>query len=180
MSDADPTMPEHGPIDADAPTTDDLTPDVSAPAPEISSGIYDDKASGAGQPEISGYRITAKLGQGGMGVVWRAVQESPQREVELAARLEHPHIARVYDSGKARGVQYYAMQLVDGQTLDRHVQQHQPSREQLLVLMRDIALAVQHAHQRGMIHRDLKPANILVRVDDDGRASPGSHRNRTV
>jgi len=173
----------------DAPTADAAAPGVSdaphgeAPAPE------------PGQPEIPGYQILGKLGQGGMGVVWRATQESTQRpvalkttvalagvsdraaarferEVELAARLEHPNIARVYDSGQSRGVHYYAMQLVDGQTLDRYVAQHQPTREQLLVLMRDIALAVQHAHQRGMIHRDLKPANILVRVDEDGRASP--------
>jgi serine/threonine protein kinase len=98
-------------------------------------------------PQVEGYEVTARLGEGGMGTVWRAVQLGTQRqvalkflslerfgspkararferEVELAARLEHPHIARVYDSGLYRGVYYYAMELVEGRPLDQYVQEH--------------------------------------------------------
>jgi WD40 repeat protein len=123
-----------------------------------------------------------------MGTVWRAVQLSTQREValkvmssgafasdtararferevELAARLEHPNIARVYDSGLHGGVYYYAMELIDGVHLDNYVDQRRLSQREILGLMATIARAVQHAHQRGVIHRDLKPSNILVTED---------------
>jgi tetratricopeptide (TPR) repeat protein len=125
-----------------------------------------------------------------MGVVWRAVQQGThrevalkvlsraavgsqrarlrfEREVELAARLEHPHIARVYDSGVYQDVCYYAMELVDGLPLDEYVQQHHLNRRQVLHLVQAVCRAVQHAHQRGVMHRDLKPSNILV--TDDGQ-----------
>ena len=141
-------------------------------------------------PHVEGYRITGRLGEGGMGVVWRAVQLSTkrqvalkllstgrfasqkarerfEREVELAARLEHPGIARVYDSGLHRGAYYYAMELVDGVDLDRYVENNALSQRKILELMRDLCAAIQHAHQRGVIHRDLKPSNILV--DSQGR-----------
>jgi hypothetical protein len=123
-----------------------------------------------------------------MGTVWRAVQQSTrrevalkllkdigftsgtarirfEREVELAARLEHPHIARVYDSGVRSGVYFYAMELVDGLPLDVYVAEQHLDTAQILKLVRMIAKAVEHAHQRGVIHRDLKPSNILVTKD---------------
>ncbi|MGH7180313.1 MAG: protein kinase domain-containing protein, partial [Tepidisphaeraceae bacterium] len=141
-----------------------------------------------GSPVIEGYTITARLGAGGMGTVWRAEQLSTRREValklmsgavtssprararfdrevELAARLEHPSIARVYDSGLNQGVYYYAMELIEGVPLDDYVSANRCTQEQILELMRDICHAVQHAHQRGVIHRDLKPSNILVTPD---------------
>ena len=139
-------------------------------------------------PQIEGYDATDLLGQGGMGTVWRAVQQSTgrqvalkvlgraafgsdreqrrfEREVELAARLEHPHIARVYDSGLYYSMYYYAMELIDGVPLDEYVQQNGLNRQQVLSLVRDVCRAVQHAHQRGVIHRDLKPSNVLVTGD---------------
>ena len=156
-----------------------------------------------GAPHLPGYRILGKLGEGGMGVVWRAIQESTQRqvalktttalagssrsavlrferEVELAARLEHPHIARVYDSGRHEGIQYYAMELVDGLPLDEYVQQHRPTRRELLRLMQQVAAAVHHAHQKGMIHRDLKPSNILVRPPRGASTPARSAPNATA
>jgi serine/threonine protein kinase len=84
------------------------------------------------------------------------------REVELAARLEHPSIARVYDSGMGGGVYFYAMELVEGRQLDQYVREQGPEAAQVVSLMREVCLAVQHAHQRGVIHRDLKPSNVLV------------------
>jgi len=128
-------------------------------------------------PRIEGYEILDLIGAGGMVTVWRAVQESThrevalkllgqavfgsgkarerfEREVELTARLEHPNIARIYDSGLAQGEYYYAMELVAGLRLDEYVVEHQFSRRQILELMRTACEAVQHAHQRGVIHRD--------------------------
>ena len=139
-------------------------------------------------PAIEGYEITDRLGEGGMGTVWRAVQLSTrrevamkflgrhrfaskksrarfEREVSLAAKLTHPNIARVYDSGLHRGVYYYAMELIDGVHLDAFVRENDLSQRDVLELMMDVCDGVRHAHQRGIIHRDLKPSNILVTQD---------------
>ncbi|HUW56230.1 MAG TPA: protein kinase [Planctomycetota bacterium] len=139
-------------------------------------------------PQVEGYEVTGRLGVGGMGVVWQAVQLSTrrdvalkllgtgsfatdkqrhrfEREVELAASLEHPNIARVYESGLHKGVYYYAMQLIKGVPLDQYVETARPTRRGILELMRTVSQAVQHAHLRGVIHRDLKPSNILVTQD---------------
>jgi serine/threonine protein kinase len=140
-------------------------------------------------PKIEGYEITSRLGQGGMGTVWRAVELSTkrevalkflgshrfasqksrarfEREVSLAAKLTHPNIARVYHSGLYRGVYYYAMELVDGIHLDKYVQQNELSQREILELMKEVCDAIRHAHEQGIIHRDLKPSNILVTKDD--------------
>lgn len=174
------------------------TGSLTNPAARAALGL--DQPPPEGAPSIPGYHITGRLGEGGMGVVWQAVQLAThrrvalkvmgagmfgseqarrrfEREVELAARLEHPGIARVYDSGLAHGAYYYAMQLVAGTTLDRWDRDHRPGRRELLTLMRDICDAVQHAHQRGVIHRDLKPANILVALGDDEDATYVSPAN---
>ena len=89
-----------------------------------------------------------------------------EREVELAARLEHPHITRVYDSGLHTGGCYYAMEFVDGMPLDEYVRKGGLAPDAVLALMGKVCAAVQYAHQNGVIHRDLKPGNILV--DDEG------------
>ncbi|MFB0551689.1 MAG: protein kinase [Phycisphaerae bacterium] len=139
-------------------------------------------------PDIEGYKIIEPLGEGGMGIVWRAEQlstrrqvalklmvshriESPkaqarfQREVELTARLDHPNIARIYESGLHQGMYYYAMELVNGIPLDRYVKSKALSRHEILALMRMVCQAVLFAHLRAVIHRDLKPSNILVSPD---------------
>ncbi|MHC4213258.1 MAG: serine/threonine protein kinase [Planctomycetota bacterium] len=135
------------------------------------------------------YEILGKIGSGGFGTVWRALQLSTQREValkvlgagtfaspkararferevELTARLVHPNIARIYDSGLHRGIYYYTMELFEGDNLDRYIKRYQLSDQQILELMSTVCQAVQYAHQRGVIHRDLKPPNIIV--TDDG------------
>jgi serine/threonine protein kinase len=76
-----------------------------------------------------------------------------------------PYIARIYDSGIRHGVHYYAMVLIEGAPLDQYLQEQKLDRKRILQLMKLVCLAVQHAHQRGVIHRDLKPANILVSAD---------------
>ncbi|HWL94973.1 MAG TPA: serine/threonine-protein kinase, partial [Phycisphaerae bacterium] len=143
---------------------------------------------------IGRYRILGVLGTGGMGIVYRAEQESPHRLVALKvmrrpagsrmlserfrreagtlAQLNHPYIAQVFDAGSIEtpsGPQlYFAMQLVEGPTLRQWVNQSSPQRDARLRLFIHICEAVQHAHQSGVIHRDLKPENILVEKTPEG------------
>jgi predicted Ser/Thr protein kinase len=157
--------------------------------PPLSVGTGDVNASQIDTcPDIKGYRVIELLGKGGMGVVWRAEQlstrrqvaiklmishrlESPrararfQREVELTARLNHPNIAQIYESGVHQGMSYCAMELIDGVPLDQYVKSKMLSRKQILTLMRSVCQAVLFAHLRAVIHRDLKPSNILVSPD---------------
>ncbi|HUW59072.1 MAG TPA: serine/threonine-protein kinase [Planctomycetota bacterium] len=168
--------------------TDQERDTPTQPLPETVTGGGQGAGEDAPLPRIEGYEVTGRLGVGGMGVVWQAVQLSTrrevalkllgtgsfatekqrhrfEREVELAASLEHPNIARVYESGLHKGVYYYAMQLIHGVPLDQYVETARPTRRGILELMRTVSQAVQHAHQRGVIHRDLKPSNILVTED---------------
>ncbi len=134
---------------------------------------------------IEGYEVLEEIGRGGMGVVYKARQvgtrrtvalkvllEGPlasdsdrrrfEREIELAASLSHPNIVAIHDSGLSRGRYYFAMDYIEGQRLDRYSKARDLPVEQRLRLMQKICLAVNYAHQRGVIHRDLKPSNILV------------------
>jgi len=168
-------------------------PDVAGPS--SSTGVPEVKdpqseIEGSEPPlHIDGYELIEKIAEAGQGQVWRALQQSTgrdvavkvpragsvtserarirfEREVELAARLKHPNIARIYDSGVDRGQYYYVMDFVEGSNLDEYVRQHSLTHRQILELMRTICQAVQHAHQNGIIHRDLKPSNIIVTDDD--------------
>src|SRR5271170_4483043 len=141
-------------------------------------------------PRLEGYAIQHQLGEGGMGTVWKGIQLSTKRavaikflsarafeseraqrrfvrEVELSAKLEHPNIARIYDSGLRHGAYYYAMELVQGAPLDEYLKGVKLDQRKILELMKTVCEAVQHAHERGVIHRDLKPGNIMV--GSDGR-----------
>ncbi|MEO6774068.1 MAG: serine/threonine-protein kinase [Kofleriaceae bacterium] len=137
-----------------------------------------------GAPSIPGYRITAILGEGGMGTVYAAEQDAPRRrvaikvlqsrsggalarfqaEAEIMARLDHPGIARVLEAGDADNHPFLVMEHVDGTTLDRFVDGLVLDRK--LELFGALCEAVQHAHLKGVIHRDLKPANVMVRTED--------------
>lgn len=156
--------------------------------PTISRPDYENDSLPYDIPEIENYHIIEKIGEGGMATVWRAKQLSTQREialkilgaglftskkafvrfereVELTARLEHPNIARVYDSGLHKGIYYYAMELLEGEHLDKYILTNQLTQQDLLKLFRTVCQAVQYAHQKGVIHRDLKPSNIVVTED---------------
>src|SRR5262249_21105933 len=90
-----------------------------------------------------------------------------QREVRATAALDHPHIVRAYDADKIGGTHLLVMEYVEGATdLARLVQTHGPlGVEQACEYVRQAALGLQHAHERGLVHRDIKPSNLLVTVD---------------
>src|SRR5579864_3415790 len=87
-----------------------------------------------------------------------------RREIELVARLQHPHILTVHDSGEtATGQLWFTMPYVEGETLrDRLRRQRQLPLDDALRITRDVALALDYAHRHGVIHRDVKPENILL------------------
>ncbi len=136
-------------------------------------------------PEIDGYDIIDRVGRGGMGVVYEAYQRStgrrvavkfmlPQalgsesarrrfeREVELVARLQHPNIVSVIDSGAQDGRFYCVMEFVAGRPLDEAMTPGECDVREALAMVARVAEAVDYAHQRGVLHRDLKPTNVLV------------------
>ena len=85
------------------------------------------------------------------------------REIQVAARLNHPHIVSLYDSGSADGLLYYAMAYMEGETLaDRLKRERQLSFSDVLSITSDIAQGLAYAHAQGVLHRDIKPANILL------------------
>ncbi|MFT7617292.1 MAG: hypothetical protein ACI97A_000927 [Planctomycetota bacterium] len=135
------------------------------------------------------YTLIGELGRGGMGVVYKARQislnrivalktivpgrlsggtevERFRREAEAAGRLSHPNIVPVFEIGESSGVHYFTMGLVEGQSLSQKISTQGFEERQAAEIIRDVAQAIQYAHEQGIIHRDLKPANILL--DSDG------------
>jgi serine/threonine-protein kinase len=145
------------------------------------------------------YRIVDKLGEGGMGVVWRAVDTTLdrqvaikvlpagmarqpdrlarfEREAKLLASLNHPNIAGIHGIHEVDGTPFLAMELVEGQDLEKRLSGGAMSLRQTLEVALQIANALEAAHESGVIHRDLKPANVkltdesVVKVLDFGLA----------
>ncbi len=167
-------------------------------SPELASAMEQAAAPRPGPrtPETLGpYRLLDVLGEGGMGIVYRAQQTEPiEREVavkrirggldtarvvarfeserQTLARMDHPNIARVLDAGAdATGQPYVVMELVPGVPITEYARTRKLSRGALLRLFVQVCRGVQHAHQKGVIHRDLKPSNILV-TEQDGDPVP--------
>lgn len=139
--------------------------------------------------EIGPYRLKSLIAFGGMGQVYRAerqdeqlprdvaikfmrdgaVDESLQQrflaERETLARLDHPHLAKLLDSGIAHGVPYFVMELVQGEAIDVYCQRHETTVTQKIALFQTLCQVVHYAHGQGVIHRDLKAANVLVTPD---------------
>ena len=89
-----------------------------------------------------------------------------QREIKLAARLQHPHILTVHDSGETAGQLWFTMPFVDGESLrDRLRREHRLPVEEALRITREAAQALQYAHEQGVVHRDIKPENLLLTRD---------------
>ena len=136
------------------------------------------------------YRIERELGRGGMAVVYLAQDlrhdrpvalkallpelaatlgpERFQREIRLAARLQHSHILTVHDSGEAGGRLWFTMPFVEGESLrDRLRRERQLPVDDALRIAREAAAALDYAHRHGVVHRDIKPENILLTADGD-------------
>src|SRR5262249_30196414 len=136
---------------------------------------------------LDGYEIVSLLGRGGMGAVYRARREGVgevalktligavsqeeldrfRREAQLLASLRHPTIVPVHTAGEVSGLLYFAMGLIEGESLDAKLRREgalEP--EKAVKLLCEIADGVAYANERHVIHRDLKPANILL--DQEG------------
>lgn len=139
------------------------------------------------------YELRERIGSGGMGTVWRAHDRTMGRyvavkllheglaadstfgerfraEARSAARLTHPHVVAVFDTGEQDGIPYIVMELVEGKSLHTVLADHGPLPvNEVARLGRAITGALAHAHGRGLIHRDMKPANVLL---EDGSREP--------
>ena len=177
FSDGAPTVPE---TCADGPTP-------LMDASTVAMGPASDE--NAPFPKIDGYEIVEAMQAGGQGKLYRARELTPagrevvlkfpragvlssdravalfENEVQKAASLDHPNIARIYSSGLYDRMPFYSMEFIDGVDLGKHVKEANLGQREILELVRTICLAVQHAHQRQIVHRDLKPANIMVTRD---------------
>ena len=134
------------------------------------------------------YDITAQIGEGGMGQVYRATDTKLkrqvaikilppslaadadrlarfQREAEMLASLNHPHIAAIYGLEESAGATALVMELVEGDDLSQRIARGSIPLDEALPIAKQIAEALEAAHEQGIIHRDLKPANIKLRAD---------------
>ena len=139
---------------------------------------------------ISHYRITGKLGTGGMGVVYEAedtrlprkvalkflpeeLADDPdagrrfQREADTIAQLSHPHICTIYDIDVHEGRAFIAMEYLEGLNLKTYMARKTLSTAQIVDLALQIVAALQSAHAKGIVHRDIKPGNLMV--NDEGQ-----------
>src|SRR5262245_31929610 len=161
---------------------------VTAAADTVASGDLVGKS-------LDRYRVSARLGAGGMGVVYAALDPALDRRVALKvlpplaedrgvhlearlrreaqalARLDHPNVLRVYDVGVAEHSLFVAMQLVDGTTLAEYLEAEEPPPRRILELFAAAGRGIAAAHDAGIVHRDVKPSNILV--DRAGRGYVG-------
>src|SRR5688572_13040223 len=149
-------------------------------------------APAAAAEYIGRYELLAQIGRGGMGVVFRARDLCLNRlvalkliltgklasdvevkrfrtEAEAAAHLDHPHIVPVYEVGEAEGRHFLALKLMEGGSLAEQISDLRFDIPDAVEVLRKLAGAVHHAHERGILHRDLKPANILL----DEKGEPG-------
>jgi|GEM_PF-1969939 len=154
------------------------------------------------------YELKEKIAKGGMGIVYRALDRSLQREVAIkilsgelkenpeylqrflqearvTAKLDHPNIISIHSIGEEKGEIYVAMQFVRGKNIAQLIKEkHSFSFDEALMIIRSVALALSYAHENGLIHRDIKPDNIMidesmrVRVMDFGIARDLSLKKR--
>ncbi|MEQ8786442.1 MAG: bifunctional serine/threonine-protein kinase/formylglycine-generating enzyme family protein [Pirellulaceae bacterium] len=151
---------------------------------EVASEVQDNQTLG----EIRDYKLLAKLGEGGMGAVYKALHTRLnkvvalkllppdktrdaaalarfEREMQAVGRLQHPNIVAAHDAGEADGQHFLVMELVDGEDLSQIVKRHGPlDVADACEVVRQAAVGLQEAHEHGMVHRDIKPSNLMLAV----------------
>ncbi|GAB5495445.1 MAG: hypothetical protein Phyf2KO_05250 [Phycisphaerales bacterium] len=174
-------------LHAESDSGKDFTPEA------FQSSIQQVLTESASEPErVGNYSLIKRLGQGGMGVVYEARQQSPERTVALKllkpglaspelirrfefearalGKLQHSGIANIYEAGVTDSPMgprpFFAMELVEGESLSEWGRRESPDARRVLGMVANICDAVQHAHSKGVVHRDLKPSNILVTAED--------------
>jgi len=162
--------------------TDEGNSDASGSLPNAITAVAD--ASVRPLTRVAQFRITSQLGQGGMGVVYRAEDETLRRTVALkllpdaggdeerrqrflrearsAAAISHPNVATIYQVGEAEGRVYIAMELVDGENLRERMRRGRLDLATARDLATQIARGLAAAHDKGIVHRDLKPENVMI------------------
>jgi WD40 repeat protein/serine/threonine protein kinase len=176
LLDHDPANQQQPPPDG-APSLDPAT----APAARASW----EHGEGSDLPVLPGYEILAKLGQGGMGVVYQARQTALKRivavkmirpdveagaeqlrrfrtEAEVVARIQHPNIVQIHDVGEHDGRPFLVLEFIDGDSLADRLEGKPWPVPDAAQLLEDLARAVHEAHRHGIVHRDLKPGNVLL------------------
>ena len=140
--------------------------------------------------ELGDYELIAEIGRGGMGIIYQARQRSLDRVVAIklirsgslarsediarfrneaaaAARLKHPQIVAIHEVGEHEGHHFYSMDFVPGRSLSAVLREGPLTPKRAAHCVRTVAVAIQYAHEHGVLHRDLKPSNILIDAEDE-------------